>query len=60
MGEVFVLAVLDMDMYPEVWAMELERPENDAGLSHVMFSVVFNLYPMLNEHDEGFLFWYTI
>lgn len=40
--------------------MELERPENDAGFSHVMFSVVFNLHPMLNEHDEGFLFWYTI
>lgn len=60
MGEVFVLVVLDMDMYLEVWVMEFERFENDVGFSYVMFLVVFNLYLMFNEYDEGFLFWYII
>lgn len=40
--------------------MEFERFENDIGFSYVMFLVVFNLYLMFNEYDEGFLFWYII
>lgn len=40
--------------------MEFERFENDVVFSYVMFLVVFNLYLMFNEYDEGFLFWYII